>query len=266
MYSGIIYCAISPSGKKYYGKTTRTLKTRKREHSKNIRHWIFTDALRKYGIDNFQWDVIESISSEDAKDLRNKLDEREKYWIERDKTQDRNFGYNMLSGGDGTFGYKRVFSEEHKRKISEALKGKKLPEEVKNEISRVLKGKNKSDIGRRNMSDARKGIKFSEDHCKNISKSKSGENNPNWGKYRSAETKRKISESNIGQKRTEETRENIGRSKRGVKLSAEHRNKISQYQKGLKRSADTREKLRISALNREAKRKNAKNEIENYRG
>ncbi len=78
MYSGIIYCAISPSGKKYYGKTVRTLKARKREHSRNMNHWIFTDALRKYGLDNFDWIIIESLSAKNKGDLKNLLDEREK--------------------------------------------------------------------------------------------------------------------------------------------------------------------------------------------
>jgi group I intron endonuclease len=196
MYSGIIYCAISPSGKKYYGKTVRTLSARKREHSKNKRHWIFTDALRKYGVDNFNWLIIETLSAVNKKDLKNLLDEREKYWIAKDNTQEREFGYNMLSGGDGTFGYKRTFSEEHKKKISEALKGRKLPKEVKGKISRVLKGKKKSKEGRKNMSEGRRGIQFSEAHCENIRKSKTGDKNPNWSKPRSEETKIKISESN----------------------------------------------------------------------
>jgi len=255
MYSGIIYCAISPSGKKYYGKTVRTLKARKREHSRNMNHWIFTDALRKYGLDNFDWIIIESLSAKNKGDLKNLLDEREKYWIAKDKTQEREFGYNMLSGGDGTFGYKRTFSEEHKKKISEALKGKKLSKDVKDEISRVLKGKKKSKEGRKNMSEGRKGIKFSKSHCENISKSKSGSNNPNWGKERTEETKLKISKSGKGKKRSIETCEKIGNAHRGKKLSEKHRKSISIFQTGQKRSDETREKMRIKAIEREAKKR-----------
>jgi len=196
IFNGIIYCAISPSEKKYYGKTVRTLAARKREHSRNTNHWVFTDALRKYGVDNFKWIIIESIEAYDRKSLKYKLDEREKYWIAKDNTQDREFGYNMTKGGDGTFGYRREFSEEHKRKISEALRGKKLSEDLKKEISNILKGKKKSKEGRMKMSRARMGIIFSDDHCENIRKSKMREKNPNWGKSRSEETKIKISESN----------------------------------------------------------------------
>lgn len=48
-------------------------------------------AFRKYGIDNFQFEVLEEC-------LRNQLNEREKYWIAQYDTFYN--GYNQTLGGD----------------------------------------------------------------------------------------------------------------------------------------------------------------------
>ena len=63
--------------------------------SKNEKYYncnLYT-AMRKYGIDNFVFEIIEECDSE-------LLDEREKYWIEFYDTY--NNGYNMTKGGDGS--------------------------------------------------------------------------------------------------------------------------------------------------------------------
>lgn len=51
-------------------------------------------AMNKYGIENFQFTVIEQCSIE-------QLDEREKYWIKYFQSNDREKGYNLTSGGEG---------------------------------------------------------------------------------------------------------------------------------------------------------------------
>ena len=68
-------------------------------------------------------------------------------------------------------------SEEHKKKISKAQKGKTLSAETKQKLREANKGKTHSAETKRKMSEAAK-----------------GKNNPNYGKTRSAETKRKMSE------------------------------------------------------------------------
>jgi len=142
MIKGIIYCALSPSNKKYYGKTIRTIDRRKSNHLANSKKFngVFYNAIKKYNIDKFIWKIIETYEFENKKDLNDKLNEREIYWIEKDKTYLREFGYNMTHGGDGgDFNTGRIFSKETREKQSKVRKGKKFSEEHKNNLSLSIK-------------------------------------------------------------------------------------------------------------------------------
>ena len=90
---------------------------------------------------------------------------RERYWI---KTL-REAGCNMINisdGGFGSKGYVPFFSEEHKKRISAALKGRiKSPEHLRKiglATSRNKKGLPFTEIHKKHLSEARKGIIFSE--------------------------------------------------------------------------------------------------------
>jgi hypothetical protein len=110
---GLIYCAISPSYKKYYGQTI-SFTHRKITHKRSIKNGDksrFYDAIRKYSFDEFTWTIIEEFDFFEKIDLKLKLDERETYWIEKDKTYLSEFGYNMTHGGAGRVGVK--LSKEH---------------------------------------------------------------------------------------------------------------------------------------------------------
>ena len=93
---------------------------------------------------------------------------------------------------------KRVppFSEEHKLKISNALKGKPLAEETKRKMSVSAKLKVFSEEHRKNMSRSHKGVSHSEEWNKNVSISLKG-------KPKSEESKRKNRESHLGRKQSE---------------------------------------------------------------
>ena len=127
--------------------------------------------------------------------------------------------YNMTDGGDGTSGY--IPSEESRKKMSEAKKGKTPSEETRRKISEAKKGntsmlgKTHSEETRRKMSETSKGIIHSEetkrkisDASKNpseetrrkMSERQKGEKNQNYDKTASEETKRKLSEAMKGRK------------------------------------------------------------------
>ena len=150
----------------------------------------FHRALRKYGLDNWVYCVLEENI------LRENLNIREIEWIaEFDSFYT---GYNLTTGGDTNC----IFSEEVKRKISESRKGqhscwkgKHLPKKTREKISNALKGQNKSEETKR---------KLSEYHKQLI-----GEKNPFYGKHHSEETRKKLSESHKGKRMSEEIRKKI---------------------------------------------------------
>ena len=84
-------------------------------------------AIRKYGEGNFLIEVIESL--DDIKTLK----DREIFWILELKSKDREFGYNLTAGGDGTLG--RKLSDITKNKIREKAIGRKLSDETKKRMS-----------------------------------------------------------------------------------------------------------------------------------
>ncbi len=57
---GIIYIATSPSGKSYIGQTVQALCNRKTGHAKDAENYTyaFANAIRKYGINGFNWDTL----------------------------------------------------------------------------------------------------------------------------------------------------------------------------------------------------------------
>lgn len=87
-------------------------------------------------------------------------------------------------------GYKQT--EDHKRKLSEALKDRKQTEEHRKKISEAhkrmprpeLRGKPLSEEHRRKISEAHKGRKFSEEHKRKLSEGKKDFKNPNYGRIR----------------------------------------------------------------------------------
>ena len=93
---GFIYKVTNKvNGKSYIGQTIREPKIRWQEHQKRDinKDTYFHRALKKYGIDNFTWEIIEECNN-------SVLNEREIYWIKKFDTFYKNEkGYNMTIGG-----------------------------------------------------------------------------------------------------------------------------------------------------------------------
>ena len=100
--TGIIYSATNlNNGKTYVGKSINSLETRKKNHLKCLKNpkTYFYKALRKYGSENFFWEIIEIINCEDREKLNRILNKYEIYYI---KVMDTiNSGYNGTHGGTG---------------------------------------------------------------------------------------------------------------------------------------------------------------------
>ena len=72
-------------------------------------------AIRKYGLDNFSFEVLEECSQEE-------LNDKEVYWIAFYKANQREFGYNLTSGGDAVSEKFYKVSDEQVREIYELLR------------------------------------------------------------------------------------------------------------------------------------------------
>ena len=138
------------NGKVYIGQTTKTLDIRRNGHIQaakaGVNHHLY-NAMNKYGIDNFEF---EEICKANSKSELNYLEA--KYILEYDSVRN---GYNMGYGGDNNvmdspivkekhdnimrsedvrlkisqsmkqYRQENPFSETHRKKISEKLKGNK---------------------------------------------------------------------------------------------------------------------------------------------
>jgi group I intron endonuclease len=233
-----IYKIVSPRDKIYIGQSW-DIHQREIQHKCTARKgYVFSklyNSIRKYGWENHKFEIICEFSNDIP---QNVLDENEIFYWKQYIDQ----GFEMLNVREPGIGGKhseeskeklrRPRSEEdklkmrgipktleHKQKLSEALKGTKLPEEVKEKISKSLKGRIFSSEHRRKISEKSKGNKG----CLGMKL---------WPNGRSEETRRKLSEKSKGNKNcvgrilSEETKEKIRQSRLGKFLSEETKEKI----------------------------------------
>jgi len=115
----VVYKATSPSGKIYIGQTISGLTNRISKHlseSKTTsKNRAFLNAIRKYGIENITWEIIDYCGNE------KELDEKERYYIKQYDSLKN--GYNETIGGDkGNKGF--IYSLELREKMAISQGGK----------------------------------------------------------------------------------------------------------------------------------------------
>ncbi|OGP67109.1 MAG: hypothetical protein A2031_07885 [Deltaproteobacteria bacterium RBG_19FT_COMBO_43_11] len=189
---GCIYQAKNLiNGKCYVGKTVKSLNRRVSRHveaAKTNSNSYFHNAIRKYGLESFQWVVLYQNDDE------LKLLEMEREFINLLNTKIPN-GYNLTDGGQGMSGH--IPSLETRIKLHKAQlgntkgsgnKGRKVSEETKEK----MKGKRKpfSEAARKKLSVARTGHIVSETTRKKISAANTGKKRTKEAMKRSWETRR----------------------------------------------------------------------------
>lgn len=189
-----VYCITNTiNGKRYVGVTGQTLSKRLADHYRA--RSAIGDALRKYGIESFFIEILETGSREDCY-------ENEQRCIEEKNSHVRGHGYNILVGGDvvprGARKWDAAQRERQRQKMlgnTLAAGGSSRPgprtEEEKKKISDTKRNNPKivSSKTRQLLSEAGR------------------------GRVHSEETKRKMSEAAKGKPRTEETRKRMSEAK-----------------------------------------------------
>lgn len=159
-----VYMHVFPNNKVYIGQTKLKLKQRWGVGGsgyftgKNGRYWqpLMAYAIKKYGWDNVKHYILARVNTiEEANRL-------EKDYVMLYNSADKSSGYNMLLGGENyTRNYKRVMSEDARRKMSIAKKGKPIPhlhnKVIYKKISEATKGRVMSLEARKHISESLKG-------------------------------------------------------------------------------------------------------------
>lgn len=129
--NAIIYKFTNTVNNKIYIGQTFNEKSRYSAHKNSEKHLdthnsYFHHAIAKYGFNKFTYEVLVSIPYLDnfKNSVKEILDSLEIMYISMYNSSDKEFGYNITLGGGGTLG--KPLSEEHKDKISKALKAKNI--------------------------------------------------------------------------------------------------------------------------------------------
>jgi len=115
---GYIYGIMNKlNGKWYVGQTTRPYQIRWLEHKERLQNrehhsYKLQDAFNEFGMDAFEWHVLEEVEADAAVELAALLTSREQSWCAKKKGVKA--GYNVLTPG------KKYVSPEQKKKNREA--------------------------------------------------------------------------------------------------------------------------------------------------
>jgi len=215
-----VYKHISPNGKQYVGITSLNVETRWNNGNNYRNNPYFTNAIKKYGWDNFEHIILyENLSKVQACEIEKKL-------IKELDLTNSNKGYNLTFGGEHG-----KMSDQTKKKISHSLKGNQFRRGIPHTKETIQKtretraGKNPhewTDESRKKLSNSKKGVKASKETKEKLSIIRRGKNNSFYGKHHSKGTKELLRQINIGKKHTNEARQKMSEKRKGVKLSKEH--------------------------------------------
>ena len=148
-----VYCHISPSGKRYVGITCRKPQKRWNYGKGYVGNDYFTKAIEKYGWDSFEHIILyEGLTLDEASDMEIQL-------IREWDTTNRKKGYNLDLGGHHG---RKVLSEETKRKIGDAHRGRYTEAQWAATIARRGKGHPQTEEAKKKIGDAHRGKPISD--------------------------------------------------------------------------------------------------------
>lgn len=162
MNSGIYRFINFINGKMYIGSAVN-LKNRKKNHLlmlKYNKHYnvYLQAAWNKYG--SLIFEVLEYV------EVKEKLIEREQYWLDKYKSYNREKGYNLSPTAGSPLGVKHT--KETIAKVQKAKENLVRTKEWNNNIAKALTGKKATAIAKSNISKALTGRTLSLEHAEKI--------------------------------------------------------------------------------------------------
>lgn len=167
-FTGYVYKITNiVNNKIYIGQTSNTLNKRFINHKSEARRTKIDTpiyrAMRKHGTENFKIESLVEIKVNSKDELHEILNKLEVYYIEKLKPD-----YNSAPGGLGSTGV--TWTEERREKFKELMSGENNPcfgkpksEETRKKLSDALKGRVISEESRRKTSETMKGVAKSEE-------------------------------------------------------------------------------------------------------
>lgn len=226
---GIYAIVNTVSGKRYIGQTAN-IKKRRREHMGGIMRGnhnsrVIRRAVAKYGPQAFVFTLVELCAIE-------ALNEREQFWLSH-YGKPNLYNQSMLSGPPR--GWKmpdearqkliernrtRVFTQEMRKNMSDAQKGKKLPQWHIDILRNLHTGRKQSAEQIRKSAEGRRGGKRSDEtRAKLREAGRRQKGRP--GHPCSEEVKQKLREHNLGKRHTPEAKLKMSLAHKGKKQSPE---------------------------------------------
>jgi len=182
IYTGRIYKIENIENKNFYiGQTYQTLSQRFTNHKCEAKREKVDGplyrAMRKYGIELFIIEDIETREFETKKEAKDWMNEREPYYITTLNpaynaapgglghtgvpwTEERKANFKEQMSGSNNHNFGKPLSSETRKKLSNALKGREISEESRKKRSETMKGVPKSEETRKKMSESQKGHKM----------------------------------------------------------------------------------------------------------
>ena len=153
-----VYKHVSPDGRVYIGITGRKPMERWQCGHGYARNTYFTRAINKYGWENFTHEILfEGLTREEAISKEVEL-------IAEYRSNERQFGFNISSGGESKTG--TVISDWHRSQISKANRGKTVSAETREKLRKSTKN-----------------MWSNPEYVKHMREINLGENNPVYGRH-----------------------------------------------------------------------------------
>ena len=202
-----IYCIRNKTNFKCYVGHAQYVARRLYEHKYHLERnsdkaTALQRAVNKYGLDNFEFTVLEMCSLD-------VINDREIWWIAELDSHNKNHGYNLSTGGEsGLRGYKfppefgakvsasklaqhKVLTDEHKQKISIAQKGKKKPEGMGAKLSASISGAKHHMWGKQHTEESKRKMKEAKERNPMNGRKLKGAASKYHGVYKSTSSKNK---------------------------------------------------------------------------